>query len=354
MSPPLPVPLATLPAPSQSARRGRVPDAPRLSVVIVNYGQWPDTAALVRQLRREGCLRRGDVEVIVVDNHSPPHPLALRLRRWPGVSLRRWRRNRGFGRAANEGARLSRGDWVLLLNPDVTLSPGFLDAALAHAYRLAAEQPIVGVVGFGLRNRDGSRQLSTGPFPTLAGTLARLLLPRARRKYSPAPGDGSVDWATGCCLLVRRECWEELGGLDPAFFLYYEDVDLCRRARVAGWAVRHEPGLWVVHHHPLHGRRVPPHLRLITRHALLTYAGKHWPRWQVRLLAGIVGLEARVRAALARRRGDSGAASVFVQLKRLARETALGRAAAAARRLASVVQQQEKWRAFAVGRHSQS
>jgi N-acetylglucosaminyl-diphospho-decaprenol L-rhamnosyltransferase len=347
---PRPLPVA---APPHSTGRSRVSlDAPLISVVVVNYHQWRDTAYLVRQIRAEQCLRGGAAEVIVVDNFSEPHPAAARLRRLSGVSLRRWRRNRGFARAVNEGARLSRGDWVLLLNPDVTLSPGFLDDALARAGRLA-DEPDVGVVGFGLRNPDGSRQLSTGPFPTLVGTIARLLLPRHRRKYSEPPPSGRVDWATGCCLMIRRQCWDDLGGLDPAFFLYYEDVDLCRRARAAGWSVRHEPRLWVVHHRPLHGRRVPPHLRLITRHALLTYATKHWPRWQSKVLAGIIRTEARVRGLLARSRSDSGSEAVYDEMAGLTAELAAGRSAAAARRLIRVIRQQEGPRAAAFSRHPQ-
>ena len=69
---------------------------PRLSVVIVNYCLWEETAELVRQLRSAACTRRGDVEVVVVDNHSPTHQVAKRLRRCPEVSLRRWERNRGL------------------------------------------------------------------------------------------------------------------------------------------------------------------------------------------------------------------------------------------------------------------
>jgi GT2 family glycosyltransferase len=343
---PLPSPLSRRPV-----GRARVPlDAPLLSVVVVNYHQWRDTAYLIRQLRGEQCLRGGAAEVVVVDNYSDPHPAAARLRRLSGVSLRRWRRNRGFARAVNEGVRLSRGDWVLLLNPDVTLSPGFLDDALARAGRLA-DEPDAGVVGFGLRNPDGSRQLSTGPFPTLAGTLARLLLPRRRRKYAEPPPSGRVDWATGCCLLVRRQCWDDLGGLDPAFFLYYEDVDLCRRACAAGWSVRHEPTLWVVHHRPLHGRAVPPQLRLITRHALLTYATKHWPPWQRQILATIIRVEAGVRRALARGRGDAAAEDLHDELARLAADVAADRPAAAARRLGRVVRRQEERRASLLGCH---
>lgn len=319
------------------------PARPRLSVVVVNYHSWPDTLHLVRQLRAGSGLRRGDAEVILVDNHSPLEKSVPRLRRLAGVSLRRLGRNRGFARAVNEGWRLSQGEWLLLLNPDVTLSDGFLDGVLGLVDRLQREQPEVGVVGFHLKNPDGSRQLSAGPFPTLLGTLARWLLPRSRRKYHALPADRRrpVDWVTGCCFLVRRTCLEQLGGFDPDFFLYYEDVDLCRRAWEAGWTVAFEPGLSVIHHQPLHARPVPPHLRLITRHALLTYAGKHWPRWQHRCLGALVRLEAWCRGWWARRRGQPETARVFATLGQIAADLVGGRPEKAERRLRRVVRRQE-------------
>jgi GT2 family glycosyltransferase len=304
---------------------------PSLSVVVVNFHSWDDTAALADQLLGP---TPGAAEVVVVDNGSPRHPLAAALRRRPEVSLRRWGRNRGFGRAANEGCRLSRGHWFLLLNPDVSVPPGFADAVLARAERLPAD---VGIVGFRLRHSDGSVQHSAGPYPTLLGTLARLLLPRARRKYHAAAGPGPVDWVTGCCLLVRRECFEQLGGFDPAFFLYYEDVDLCRRARERGWGVWFDPALEVTHHRPLHVRAVPPPLRLCTRHGLLTYAGKHWPGWQLRVLAGVVRLEAWLRQAWADWRRDAAAVGAYRKLRRLAADLAGGRTRRARRRLVRVV-----------------
>jgi GT2 family glycosyltransferase len=345
-APPRPLPRLLAPA-----------EAPRLSVVVVNYLRWQDTASLLRQLCASPALRRGDAEVVVVDNHSPWHPLVPRLRRHAAVSLRRWRHNRGFARAGNEGCRLSRGDWLLLLNPDVSLAPDFLDRALAHALRLGRQDPSAGIIGFGLRDPDGTPQASAGPFPTLSSTLARLLVPRARRKYylGGETVPRRVDWVTGCCLLVRRSCWEDLGGFDPAFFLYYEDVDLCRRARDRGWEVWHDPSLTAVHHHPLHRRVVPPHLRLITRHALLTYAGKHWPAWQRRLLGGVVRLEAWARRRQALTAGEHGAAEVFRILGQTARDLGNGRTEAAGRRLRRVVRHREEevLAAAAVRRHPQ-
>lgn len=323
----------------QSLRRPRTLAAPRLSIVIVNYCQWENTTALVRELRRSDAMRGGAVEIVIVDNHSPRHKLARQLRRWPGVSLRRWGRNRGFARAVNEGARLSRGDWLLLLNPDMSLSPGFLDGVLALATDLGAQDARAGVVGFRLRNSDGSPQLSSGPFPSLPGTLAGLAKARPRRKYralSPARR-ARVPWVTGCCLLVRRDCWRDLGGFDEDFFLYYEDVDLCRRARARGWSIWYEPSLHAVHHNPIHGRAVPPALRLVTRHSLLTYGKRHWPGWQVRLLAMIVLLESWARRLWAWWRRDTAAADVECELTALVGDLWRNDPRGARRRLRRVV-----------------
>jgi GT2 family glycosyltransferase len=322
-------------------------------VVLVNYHQWQDTAALLDQLLADPCAERGEAEVVVVDNHSPVNPLTAALRRRPGVSLRRWGRNRGFARAANEGCRLSRGRWLLLLNPDMSVADRFLGEVLARAATLPSD---AGIIGFGLRHEDGSSQLSAGRFPTLLTTLAGLTRPRRRRKYLDLEVDrpAAVDWVTGCCLLLRRDCFEQLGGFDRRFFLYYEDVDLCRRARARGWSVWYEPRLRLVHHRPLHTRPVPPALRLFTRHALLTYAARHWARWQFQALAAIVGGDAWIRQAWADWCGEAEAVAVFGELRALAADLAAGRARSARRRLERVVSQEDQRRATrAVDRDSE-
>lgn len=321
-------------------------DRPRLSVVVVNYLRWDDTARLVRQLRRSEAFA-DEAEIVIVDNHSPPDPIIPRLRRSAGVSLRRWRTNRGFARAVNEGCRLSRGDWLLLLNPDTSVPDAFLDVVLERADLLTDRDPSAGIIGFRLANDDGSWQLSTGRFPTLSSTLIGRLWPRHRRKYTTPPENrpSQVDWVSGCCLLVRRDCWRDLGGLDNRFFLYYEDVDLCRRARQAGWSVWYDPAITVTHHRPLHTRVVPPHLRLITRHALLAYAGKHWSRWQADVMAWVVRLEAML--------GGGGSASMSVELGKLAEEMLHGDSVAARARMLKVVRRHDQERNRApVDRHS--
>jgi len=201
--------------------------------------------------------------------------------------------------------------------------------------KLRAADPMAGVVGFRLRNRDGSGQASSGPFPTLLRTLAGLFLPRSRRKctHRPEPVRQPVDWVTGGCLLVRRDCFRQLGGLDESFFLYYEDVDFCRRVAAAGWGVWFDPSVEVTHHWPLHARRVPAPLRLMTRHALLTYARKHWSGFRARLMSAVVWAEASLRQTWAAVRGDWDDARCYGQLRRLVGDVAAGRDKEARRRI---------------------
>src|SRR5262249_26685701 len=105
---------------------------------------------------------------------------------------------------------------------------------------------------------------------------------------------------------------------------------------------------------PLHARQVPPHLRLITRHALLTYGHKHWLPWQVRLLAGVIRLEAWLRQGLAWKRGEDSTAALYHQPGRLAGGKAPRGPIPAARRLGGVGQREEAAYAAAhVRRHPQ-
>lgn len=327
-------PLGFRPRP-RPARAAVAIETPQLSVVIVNFCQWRNTARLTRQLRRCEAVRRGAAEIVIVDNHSPKSKIPRKLQRLSGVSVMRRGRNTGFARAVNRGSKLSRGEWVLLLNPDVTVPEGFLDHVLESAQRFPAVDPNAGVIGFQLRNRDGSRQASSGAFPTFARTLLGLFKPRSRRKcrHQPESGRQQVPWATGGCLLVRRDCFEDLNGLDEKFFLYYEDVDFCRRAREAGWSVWYDPALRVTHHFPLHTRAVPAPLRLVTRHALLQYARKHWPRWQQKAIGGVVWLEGWARGVLASWRGRSGDAACFRELRAIVGDVLHDREADADRRI---------------------
>ncbi|MFO0938531.1 MAG: glycosyltransferase family 2 protein [Gemmataceae bacterium] len=310
-----------------------------ISVVIVNFNQWKNTARLVRQLRRSATMKTRSGRIVIVDNGSKHHPIEGRLRKLRGVDIVPNEENLGFATAVNRGVSTCETDWTLFLNPDVTVPDEFLDDVLNSAEKLLRSQPNAGIVGFKLQNRDGSTQPSCGPLPTLANTITGVFAPRWKRKCKPLPDVyAAVPWATGGCLLVRRDCFRALGGFDQRFFLYYEDVDLCKRALEAGYGVWYSPDVAAIHHWPLHSRPVPAPLRLITRHALLHFARQNWPRWQAWILGRIVRLEAKVRSMWADRAGNHVAASFYRQLKRLVRDLETGRTDKVSRRIESAAE----------------
>jgi GT2 family glycosyltransferase len=267
----------------------------------------------------------GVCEVVVVDNASAgPVPAALRHDR-PGYRLIARPDNGGFAVGVNAGWRAARGGWLLLLNPDVVAGEGLLARVVGKVEEIESDpHDAPGIVGFGLRNPDGTRQPSVGTFPDLARTVWEQLIPRTRRKYQAVwrTRPGPVAWVTGACVLVSGALLDAVGGLDEDFFLYYEEVALCRSARRRGWRVEYDPTVEVVHLRPLQNRPVTPRMRVITRHSKLLYFRKHLPRWQFLGLCAVVAAEARLRglAACWRRHGDDARAwATVVRVERALR-----------------------------------
>jgi N-acetylglucosaminyl-diphospho-decaprenol L-rhamnosyltransferase len=280
---------------------------PSLTVVIVNYNSWPDVARLVAGLARAPEVAAGICRLVVVDNASdepPPPDLCA-----PGVLLVRRRDNGGFAAGVNAAWHASESPWLLLLNPDVVAGPDLLARVLGRLERdRRRPEGAPGVVGFALRNADGTRQPSVGALPSLARSVWEPLIPRSRRKYQAGwrTRAGPVPWVTGACMLVNAVLLGDLGGMDEDFFLYYEEVALCRLAALRGWSVEFDPSVEVVHLHPLQQRRVSSKLRVITRHSKLLYFRKHLPRWQFIGLTWVVAAEAAARGLWAGIRGRAG------------------------------------------------
>lgn len=291
----------TATAQPSSERSGTV-----LSIVVVNFNSWGDVERQVAELSGSAELTRGSCEVVIVDNasDSSPPPSFHSLPRGFKLVLRG--ENGGFSAGVNAGWRAAAGRWILVLNPDVETGPDLPGRVLGRIG--AYESPgsaAPGIVGFALHNQDGTGQPSVGHDPSLFRLLRGLFLPRPVRKYQTGSRTGgSVPWVTGACMLVARAVLDAVGGMDEDFFLYYEEVALCREARRRGWSVAFDPDVQVVHTHPLQNRRLTPGFRVITRHSQLLYFRKHLPAWQFRTLGAIVRLEAWVLGLTARRRGD--------------------------------------------------
>lgn len=229
-----------------------------VSVILVNYNAGPYLEACLQSIRRFADDLA--LEVLVVDNASTDGSLEV-LGRFPEVQLIRNPDNRGFAAAVNQGLEAAKGRYLLLLNPDTEVISPVFNALVAFL----EAHPEVGIVGPRLRNPDGSLQPSAYRFPTLvqaAGALFGLkrLVPvpllrhrlgrwlgRHFGQLDPHDRPRRVDYVTGACMLIRREVVQAVGGLDPRFFLYFEEKDFCLRARAAGWQVWFAPAAEVVH-----------------------------------------------------------------------------------------------------------
>jgi hypothetical protein len=223
-----------------------------LSILIVTYNSRPLIGTLLAGLARQ--LDGLNAEVVLVDNASHDGTADAVAEHHPWVRLVRSAVNLGFAAGNNLAARHATGRVLLLLNPDALPARGCVARGLA----LMDSDPGVGLAGARLLADDGATQPSARMFPSLmqeaivlSGLAARF--PKSRwfgrldRTWADPASDAPVDWVPGAFALVRRDLFDRLGGFDERFFLYYEEVDLCRRIHAAGYRVQYWPELRVQH-----------------------------------------------------------------------------------------------------------
>ena len=274
---------------------------PDVSVIVVSY---EGRELLGRCLAALDADEAGplDRELIVVDQASHDGTAAWLAAERPDVKLVALAQNVGFGPGNNRGAAVARGDWLVLLNSDCFVDPGAIDELV----RFAGQLPEPGIVGPRLRWPDGSLQRSCRRFPTPARIATeylflRKLAPGSRLLNGFYCGEFAhdeprrVDWLTGACLLLRRDLYERLGGFDESFFLYSEEVDLCRRALDLGRETWFDPAAGATHVWGGTAKRDPgPALRENVR-SQLRYLDKHEGRAAAKAARGVMlaGLLAR-------------------------------------------------------------
>lgn len=229
---------------------------PVVSVVIVNYNGGP----LLTEAVKSALLSTVEVEVLVSDNGSTDgslSPLQGLASHDSRLSIIENQRNLGFARASNIAMKSSRGEYILLLNPDAVIKPDTLTRLLGAF----AACPQAGVVGCLLRNPDGTEQAGCRrSIPTPWRSLVRVLHldglfpgnPRFRNfvlsRESLPEKPIFVEAISGAFMLVRREVMEQVGLLDEGYFLHCEDLDWCMRFRQAGWQILFVPDVAVVHY----------------------------------------------------------------------------------------------------------
>ena len=267
----------------------------KFSVIIVNYHSWPLTLACVASLRATG---RDDVEVLIVDNDSEAVPDLP-----TDVCLVRSGENLGLTRAWNRVIPETTGTLVVLLNPDTVVEEDFFD----RVEDFFEGEPSAGVAGPRILDTEGELQLSARrEISLLSGLLGRTslltrLFPKSPLVKNQFPaledlsGPTEVDWVSGACMVVGRRALERILPLDERFFLYFEDADLCRRAREAGHPVFYLPGVEVIHQTGGSSRSKPRAIWLLHKSDFL-YHRKHGPHGPLNLYSAAVLLGLATRA----------------------------------------------------------
>jgi N-acetylglucosaminyl-diphospho-decaprenol L-rhamnosyltransferase len=218
-----------------------------IAAVVVDFNAGDRLRRCVESLRVEGCA-----PIVVVDNSTRGSTRST-LGPGTGVVVVDSPTNGGFGAGVNLGVSRTGSRSVLVCNPDVELRPGTVQV-LARRLR---DDAGVALVSPALLDLHGLPRPVARPLPSVRRSAAQafigLLAPtsRAARRHRERQGamvaEGSASWVPGTCLLVRREAFDEVRGFDEAFFLYLEEVDLCRRLSERGWRVAVEPEAQVLH-----------------------------------------------------------------------------------------------------------
>jgi len=225
-------------------------EQPLLSVVIIT---WNDLGYIRQCLESLSSLRVPE-EIIVVDNGSTDGTVEVVNRDFPAVRLLVNESNRGVAKARNQGIKLARGRYLLLLDSDTVVARGSLEAMVDYL----SSHPDVGLVGPRLVDLNGDTQLSCRRFPTLWTAVFRRL---DRLKWFDRAGVlnfhlmrefdhesiRQVDYVIGACQLISRESLDSVGLLDERIFFGPEDIDFCLRLWQSGWKVVYFPGAVVYH-----------------------------------------------------------------------------------------------------------
>lgn len=194
------------------------------------------------------------IEIIVIDSDSHDDSIAMIRAKYPAVRLFPQYENVGFTRGNNIGFREAQGRYLFLLNPDTEI----IDSAIPTVFDYMEQHTDVGIIGTHTLNTDGTHQSTRRRFPTLitgifeSTWLATYAPQSIDNHYKMLDTDDNailnVDWVQGSAMLVRREVYETLGGLDEGYVMYSEEMDWCKRAKDAGWKVVYHGEALITHH----------------------------------------------------------------------------------------------------------
>lgn len=209
---------------------------PKTSVIIVN---WNVADSLERCIKSIRATKYANLELIIVDNNSEIKPKFVSIQNFTNI---------GLPRAWNQGLQKATGDYILILNPDTRLPKDFFDLAIAYL----KSHPDVGVLGPKFTDPDGTPQGSVFPEPSIVAAIREYWLGQKdlTQKYVPSNHEPiTVNSISGACMFLPKSTVAKVGKFTEKVFMYYEDLDYCRRARRAGLKIIFHPGITIVHEH---------------------------------------------------------------------------------------------------------
>lgn len=227
---------------------------PAVSIIIVSFNTCDLLQECLRTLYQQLTDEAISHEVIVVDNHSRDESIVMVKKHFPDVITIANTENKGFAAANNQGYQRASGEFIVLLNSDAFPHQG----AFSRSIELMRADKNIGLAGAQLVGKDGAWQPSARQFPsllnhflTLSGLAAKFphsrFFGRVDRTWADVNQSSVVDWVPGAFSIIRRDVLEKLGFFDEVFFLYYEEVDLCRRIQAAGYSIHYFADVKVIH-----------------------------------------------------------------------------------------------------------
>ncbi len=278
----------------------------QVSIIIVNWNTQQIICDCLRSIYSQPG--KNNCEVIVIDNASSDDSVEVFKRDFPNVILIENNDNRGFAAANNQGIKIAKGKYVLLLNSDTIV----LDKAIEKVVDFTDMYPEVAVVGCRVLNPDKTLQRSCFMYDSLlnmflSSSYLHKLFPKSRffgrqwMTWCNFDEEISVEAIKGCFMLVRRAAIDQVGLMDEEFFMYAEEADWCYRFRLAGWDIRFAPVGEIIHFGGQSTAQVSGKMLIELRLSILKFIQKHhgWLKYKVACFLTIMFFVIRIPIWLA-------------------------------------------------------
>lgn len=272
-----------------------------LSIIIVSY----KTKNLLKNCLKSVFNSRIDFpfEVIVVDNNSNDGSVEMIKEEFKEVRLLVNKKNVGYGKANNQGMKIAKGDYILLLNSDTEI----INDAISKMVEWLGKIRNVGVAGCKLLYKDGKTQQSAGYLPRLSKiflwqtflddlpVLRDLIKPYQVSNLNFYQKEHEVGWVTGAFFLLKREVFEKTKGFDEKIFMYGEEVEWCYRIKKAGFKIFYTPIASIYHLKGGSNQEINESAVISEYKGILYFFAKHKPKWEINFLPWILKLGAFLR-----------------------------------------------------------